>query len=416
MIKLSVIIPVYNSEQYLGKAVDSVLDSSIAEDIEIIIVDDFSYGNCKEIADYYSIKTKNLKYIRHRSNKGLFAARMTGIKQATGQYIAHLDADDLIVNDIYAKACHFAKKNSLDVVMFDFINFNEKDEFWIERNEKIFPFENKSGNDLFKEVFFANTVNWPLHVCWNKLIKKDILLDLLEILPTDDRHFNLYEDLVWSSALFLYLGDMRSISFLSEVGLNYFNNKKSITRSSSFVSFVKNINDIELCYSMLFALFKRFSLDPHILILLTRFKITALKYQVCRVPFYFLVLASSVFLRFIYYMFLYRGIDSSVDDWHIDNIVGKINSSHVKGGVYVYGNNKFVTKLVSALKLNDVRVTSCIVTSKHKSLGMHDCLEVSELGGMSLDAVIIASIGSYYEILDIIKRNNISVRNIIGVF
>ena len=114
MHQLTVIIPVYNSEEFLPRAINSVLQSTL-RDIEIIVVDDASQGNCKEIVDTY----EHIKYIKHEKNKGLFLARLTGIQNANGEYIAHLDADDWVELNTCEVAYNTAIQNSADMVIFN---------------------------------------------------------------------------------------------------------------------------------------------------------------------------------------------------------------------------------------------------------------------------------------------------------
>jgi glycosyltransferase involved in cell wall biosynthesis len=88
--KISVIIPVYNGEKYLGNAVDSVLNQSL-KPFEIMIVDDGSTDGTAQIAQKYGDR---IHYIKRKNNNGAAAARNDGVKSATGDYIAFLDADD----------------------------------------------------------------------------------------------------------------------------------------------------------------------------------------------------------------------------------------------------------------------------------------------------------------------------------
>jgi glycosyltransferase involved in cell wall biosynthesis len=91
MPKVSVIIPTYNRAEYLCSAIRSVLSQTF-QDFEIIVVDDASTDNTNEIVDGFN--DSRIKYIRHETNKGGSAARNTGIKMSSGEYIAFLDDDD----------------------------------------------------------------------------------------------------------------------------------------------------------------------------------------------------------------------------------------------------------------------------------------------------------------------------------
>lgn len=90
-IKVSIIIPAYNAELYIQEAIESVLSQTF-KDIELIVVDDSSIDRTAEIVKGFGSK---LKYLRHSENKGLSSARNSGFRQAQGEYIAFLDADDV---------------------------------------------------------------------------------------------------------------------------------------------------------------------------------------------------------------------------------------------------------------------------------------------------------------------------------
>lgn len=93
MCKVSTIIPTYNSPHYLIEALESVL-SQTYKDMEIVIVDDGSTDNTKEVIQSYLILDRNIKYI-YQNNGGTASARNTGIKFSSGEYIAFLDHDDI---------------------------------------------------------------------------------------------------------------------------------------------------------------------------------------------------------------------------------------------------------------------------------------------------------------------------------
>lgn len=98
LILLSIIIPIYNVEQYLPKTLVNVLDQSFKK-FELILVDDGSTDNSGKICDEFAYNDSRIKVI-HQENAGVSAARNTGIKVALGKYIGFVDSDDLIENNI----------------------------------------------------------------------------------------------------------------------------------------------------------------------------------------------------------------------------------------------------------------------------------------------------------------------------
>ena len=99
---LSVIVPIYNVEQYLRECVESILASDY-KNLEIILVDDGSSDNCGQICEEYKQKDDRIKVV-HKENGGLISARKAGIEVATGYYITFVDGDDKIYPDYYQKA------------------------------------------------------------------------------------------------------------------------------------------------------------------------------------------------------------------------------------------------------------------------------------------------------------------------
>lgn len=94
---ISVIVPVYKAEKYLHRCVDSILSQTFT-DFELILIDDGSPDNCGSICDEYSRKDKRITVI-HKENGGVTSARATGVKNAKGEYITFVDADDHIFKE-----------------------------------------------------------------------------------------------------------------------------------------------------------------------------------------------------------------------------------------------------------------------------------------------------------------------------
>ena len=114
MAKISIIIPVYNTEEYLRQCLDSVLLQTF-RDIEIICVDDGSTDSSPQILDSYKAHDSRIKVI-HKENTGLVAARKTGLAAATGKYIGYVDSDDWIEPMMYEKLYKLVSKQTVDEI------------------------------------------------------------------------------------------------------------------------------------------------------------------------------------------------------------------------------------------------------------------------------------------------------------
>lgn len=118
--KLSIIVPVYNTEKYLRQCVDSVLNQSL-KDIEIILVDDGSSDKSGEICDEYSKLDARIQVI-HQENRGLVCARKAGVERANSQYVVFVDADDFVEEKAYELALS-EMENSVDIISFGIIRY-----------------------------------------------------------------------------------------------------------------------------------------------------------------------------------------------------------------------------------------------------------------------------------------------------
>lgn len=114
---LSIIIPAYNVETYIKQCLDSVLRQSI-ENYEIILVNDGSTDTTQKICEEYTSKYSCIKLI-NQENKGLGAARNTGLKYANGKYIGFVDSDDFVKENMFSAMLNLAKKKDLDLVTCD---------------------------------------------------------------------------------------------------------------------------------------------------------------------------------------------------------------------------------------------------------------------------------------------------------
>ena len=112
---VSVIVPVYKTEKFIHRCIDSVLNQTYSN-WEMILVDDGSPDACGQICDSYAEKDGRIHVI-HQENQGLSAARNAGIKICKGEWIYFLDSDDFIVEDALEKMIFFSKSGTYDIIM-----------------------------------------------------------------------------------------------------------------------------------------------------------------------------------------------------------------------------------------------------------------------------------------------------------
>ena len=165
---ISIIIPIYNTEKYLSKCLDSIIAQTYTN-WEAILVDDGSPDNCGKICDEYSAKDKRFRII-HQPNGGVSVARQTGLDNATGDYIIHCDPDDWIEPTMLEKLIQVTKKDNVDIVICDLVIHNGKT---IEHCTQNIP-DNITSKELQNKII-GQEVHGSL--C-NKLIRKSCCKDI----------------------------------------------------------------------------------------------------------------------------------------------------------------------------------------------------------------------------------------------
>ena len=127
MYKISIIIPIFNMEKYLRRALDSIINQTMDfRDIEVIMVDDCSTDNSRKIIEEYSNKYPNFIGIYHEKNSGCAGIpRNTGLKLASGEYIMFLDPDDEYVSDCCEKLCEAVLRYDADIAFGRYVEVYE---------------------------------------------------------------------------------------------------------------------------------------------------------------------------------------------------------------------------------------------------------------------------------------------------
>lgn len=167
---VSVVVPVYKVEKYIGTCIESIINQSY-ENLEIILVNDGSPDNSAVICQEYADKDNRIKLI-NQDNKGLASARNTGIKNATGEFIYFVDSDDCINTELISFVVGIAEKENANLVQIglrdvlsDFMSYDEKinlDKYEIKRFSVIDGLYNleKSKSKAEFDLCLRTTVVW----------------------------------------------------------------------------------------------------------------------------------------------------------------------------------------------------------------------------------------------------------------
>lgn len=169
---VSVIVPVYNTENYLKKCIESLLNQNFY-DYEIILVDDGSDEVCADLCDSFSDNNSNITTI-HKSNGGLSSARKAGFLKATGTYICFVDSDDFVENNYLSSLYETISQNDAELGICSFT----------EQRGKVlidFSYPFSTGEIRIKEDFVlplvgqtVNGIHLPGFV-WNKIYKRNLI-------------------------------------------------------------------------------------------------------------------------------------------------------------------------------------------------------------------------------------------------
>ena len=168
MVKVSIIVPVYNVEKYLAKCLESLISQTL-KDIEIICVNDGSTDNSLNILKNFAQKDSRIKII-DKQNEGVAIARNIALEQATGEYIGFVDSDDYIDLDYFEKLYNTATKNNSDIAVASIL-----------KHKKYFD----KYNVRYSEEQIAENIQEKIKLCgdkkhfffyaWNKIYKTDLI-------------------------------------------------------------------------------------------------------------------------------------------------------------------------------------------------------------------------------------------------
>ena len=229
-IKLSIIIPVYNTENYLEQCLDSIINQSLKE-IEIICIDDESKDNSLIILRKYQTKDKRIKVIS-KKNEGVGPTRNLGIELAKGEYICFIDSDDYVDLKLYEIAYKTAKKFNADLVAFRWHHFVGKIDKFKEKNTNFVPVF-----DVMEKLWDKASI-----LPWNKIIRREIFKDKnVRFFPYD-----FAEDIFFNYNMYPRI---KNISFIDKAFYHYREGRVGkLSRISYNQKFIKSNKMFPLLY------------------------------------------------------------------------------------------------------------------------------------------------------------------------
>lgn len=192
-IKVSVIIPVYNTEKYLRETLSSIMEQNLSE-IEILVVDDGSTDNSYQILKSIASTDKRI-HIYKQENKGQGAARNLGMKYAQGEYVYFMDSDDLLLKDALLQCYNKCKDKDLDFLFFD---------------AQVFGLEDTSIKFNYSRTHLINDEIYPGLVILKKLMdvkgyQVPVWLNFINLSFLSKVSLSFYEDIHHEDQLFTFL-------------------------------------------------------------------------------------------------------------------------------------------------------------------------------------------------------------------
>lgn len=207
MPKVSVIVPVYNVEPYLSKCIDSILEQQY-ESWELILIDDGSPDRCGEIIDQYAKRDSRIVAI-HQENKGVSAARNTGLARAAGKYISFVDPDDYISEMFLEKLVLKMEQEDADIACCNWNSFSDEETFVHEVKNvpsimtceewlcHIFDSPRSIGgsnwNKLFRRSLIQQHYQEGLRICEDNLFLCQYSVNIIKAVFVNEALYHIYE-------------------------------------------------------------------------------------------------------------------------------------------------------------------------------------------------------------------------------
>lgn len=241
MVKVSVVVPIYNAELYLSKCLDSVLEQTLKE-IEVIMVDDASIDNSIEIAKAYAQKDNRVRVLHSSKNLGPMIAREKGYLEATGKYVFFCDNDDTLPIDALQILYNEAERKKADIVMGETVSLVQNQEIAC------------SCNHIKREKAYIDSIldNDLPNRMWGKLYRTELLLRAeIPAIP----HFTLGDDWFFNLMIAKHVKQWHRIK---NIVYNYNLRKNSITRTPLTTDYA------ELYFQAARHIWNRYKQYPHI--------------------------------------------------------------------------------------------------------------------------------------------------------
>lgn len=229
MPKVSIIVPVYNTEKYLEKCLESLVNQTLS-DIEVLVINDGSPDNSEQIIKKYEEKYPEIIKYFSKPNGGLSDARNFGIEKATAEYIGFVDSDDYIELDMYENLYNKAIEGDFDVTVCNLYMVYED-------NDKRDVISSSINNDIRNKGSLKELMTYVYPTAWNKIYKKELLQNI------KFKKNIWFEDVEFMLRLF---PSINSIGVVNKPLYNYLQRENSITYTfnKKLYNFIDNMEGV----------------------------------------------------------------------------------------------------------------------------------------------------------------------------
>ncbi len=200
-VKISIVIPAFNSENYIAKCIDSIVNQTL-KDIEIIVVNDASEDNTRKIIEDYASKDNRVKLINLETNSGQGFARNKGIELSNGEYLGFVDADDSVDLDYFEKLYNSAKKYDSDIACASILKHKDRFKKYNVKYKKYI-----CTSEIHKKIALCGDTKKNFFYAWNKIYKTSMIKD-------NDVKFaegQIYEDVIFAIKALYYSNAVVSV-------------------------------------------------------------------------------------------------------------------------------------------------------------------------------------------------------------
>jgi glycosyltransferase involved in cell wall biosynthesis len=268
---LSICIPIFNMENFISRALISIIKQSF-QYFEIILVNDNSNDNTLNIINSFQSKDSRFRIINHSKNLGVYASRRDAILNSIGQYVLILDPDDMLLNkEIFQALYNYNQEYNLDIIEFLVYHIKEgSDKLIIPKWHKLIHDHNYKKKIIYQpelsELIFKypNTNKYSTIICrtiWNKLIRKEIMLKSIQYVEKyfQNQFLIVADDTPLNIMSFNYASNFSNIKIPGYL-YNLRNNSMSRGNVSQKFNIIKGFNFL-LYYKFLFGYVKDFKKD-----------------------------------------------------------------------------------------------------------------------------------------------------------